>query len=227
MQWAIGTNKPLVTNGVALAQGDTSVAPRTAIGFKDGGKTMFLLITDGRQTQVALGTTLKQTADMLVALGADTGLNLDGGGSTTLVARPLGGDTATLRNTPSDGSQRADPAGIGLFVTPGDGKVDSLVVTPSGDDARVFPGLHRTLTRDRASTIIRSPSRPTTSRGRPAPPAATCTPRRTPRTTSPSRRPPARSSRTPRSASCTRCARSSSRAAACRSPTRPRTSRRR
>ena len=144
MQWAIGTNKPLVTNGVALAQGDTSIAPRTAIGFKDGGKTMFLLITDGRQTQVALGTTLKQTADMLVALGADTGLNLDGGGSTTLVARPLGGDQATLRNTPSDGTQRADPTGIGLFVTPGDGKVDSLAVTPA--DARVFPGLHRTLT---------------------------------------------------------------------------------
>jgi hypothetical protein len=145
MQWAIGTNKPLVTNGVALAQGDTSVAPRTAIGFKDGGKTMFLLITDGRQTQVT-GTTLKQTADMLVALGADTGLNLDGGGSTTLVARPLGGDQATLRNTPSDGNQRADPTGIGLFVSPGDGKADSLVVTPSGDDARIFPGLHRTLT---------------------------------------------------------------------------------
>jgi exopolysaccharide biosynthesis protein len=145
MQWAIGTNKPLVTNGVALAQGDTSIAPRTAIGFKDGGKTMFLAITDGRQTQVT-GTTLRQTADMLVALGADTGLNLDGGGSTTLVARPLGGEVATLRNTPSDGNQRADPAGIGLFVTPGDGKVNSLVVSPSSEDARVFPGLHRTLT---------------------------------------------------------------------------------
>jgi 3',5'-cyclic AMP phosphodiesterase CpdA len=142
MQWAIGTNKPLVTNGVALAEGDTSVAPRTAIGFKDGGRTMFLLITDGRQTQVT-GTTLKQTADMLVALGADTGLNLDGGGSTTLVARPLGGDQATLRNTPSDGHERSDPAGIGLFVTPGDGKADKLIV---GTDARIFPGLHRTLT---------------------------------------------------------------------------------
>ncbi|WP_051325134.1 phosphodiester glycosidase family protein [Candidatus Solirubrobacter pratensis] len=144
MQWAIGTNKPLIQNGVAVPQGDTSVAPRTAIGFKDGGKTMFLLITDGRQTQVT-GTTLAQTAQMLLDLGADTGLNLDGGGSTTLVARPLGGTSATLRNTPSDGTERADPTGIGLFVSPGDGKVDSLVVNPSGDDARVFPGLHRTL----------------------------------------------------------------------------------
>ena len=116
MQWAIGTNKPLVQNGVLTPQGDKSVAPRTAIGFKDGGKTMFLLITDGRQTNAALGTTLEQTGQMLLDLGADTGLNLDGGGSTTLVARPLGGTSATLRNTPSDGQERADPTGIGLFV---------------------------------------------------------------------------------------------------------------
>jgi hypothetical protein len=73
MQWAIGTNKPLIQNGVAVPQGDTSVAPRTAIGFKDGGRTMFLLITDGRQTHAALGTTLAQTAQMLLDLGADTG----------------------------------------------------------------------------------------------------------------------------------------------------------
>jgi hypothetical protein len=139
MQWAIGTNKPLVTNGVLVPQGDTSVA----IGFKDGGKTMFLLITDGRQTNAALGTTLEQTGQMLLDLGADTGLNLDGGGSTTLVARPLGGTTATLRNTPSDGQERADPTGVGLFVEPGDGKVSSLAVSP--EDPRVFPGLHRTI----------------------------------------------------------------------------------
>jgi hypothetical protein len=141
MQWAIGTNKPLVRNGVALAQGDTSVAPRTAIGFKDGGRTMFLLITDGRQTQVA-GTTLAQTANMLIALGADTGLNLDGGGSTTLVAAAEGTGTATVRNTPSDGQERSDPTGIGLFVAPGDGKADKLILPT---DQRVFPGLHRTL----------------------------------------------------------------------------------
>ena len=75
---------------------------------------------------------------MLLDLGADTGLNLDGGGSTTLVARPLGGTTATLRNTPSDGQERADPTGIGLFVAPGDGKVGSLAVSP--EDAARLPG---------------------------------------------------------------------------------------
>ena len=144
MQWAIGTNKPLIQNGVAVPQGDTSVAPRTAIGFKDGGKTMFLLITDGRQTNAALGTTLAQTAQMLLDLGADTGLNLDGGGSTTLVARPLGGTSATLRNTPSRRTGTCRPDRHRPVRQPGSGKVDSLAVSP--EDPRVFPGLHRTLT---------------------------------------------------------------------------------
>src|SRR5262249_60857323 len=91
----------------------------------------------GRQPATALGTTLTQTAQMLKALGADTGLNLDGGGSTTLVARPLGTNSATVRNTPSDGQERADPTGIGLFVTPGSGKPEKLLLPP---DPRAVPG---------------------------------------------------------------------------------------
>src|SRR5262249_8009500 len=113
------------------------------IGFKDGGKTMFLLITDGRQPATALGTSLTQTAQMLKDLGADTGLNLDGGGSTTLIARPLGTTTATVRNTPSDRQERAHPTGTALLVTPGSGKPEKLI---RPQDARVFPGLHAPLT---------------------------------------------------------------------------------
>src|SRR5262249_15719712 len=111
MQWAIGTNKPLIVGGVPVNQTDTSLAPRTAIGFKEGGKRMMLLMTDGRQ-DVVPGTTLRQTADLLIALGAEWGVNLDGGGSTTLVARPLGADAVSVRNTPSDGHERSDPSGI-------------------------------------------------------------------------------------------------------------------
>ena len=44
MQFTIGGNQPLVRDGVAAAdsQLDTAIHPRTAIGFKDGGKTMLL-----------------------------------------------------------------------------------------------------------------------------------------------------------------------------------------
>ena len=52
-------------------------------------------------------------------------------------------DHRDLRNTPSDGQERADPTGVGVFVTTGSGKVDELLVTP--EEPRVFPGLRRTL----------------------------------------------------------------------------------
>ena len=68
---------------------------------------MLLAIADGRQSLV-LGPTRAQMGELMASLGADTALNLDGGGSTTLVARALGGLDPTVRNVPSDGSERFD-----------------------------------------------------------------------------------------------------------------------
>lgn len=144
LSFAVGGRQILVKDGVPQPEsvvGTDGNAPRTAIGFKDGGKTMLLAIADGRQSLV-LGPTRAQMGELMAALGADTALNLDGGGSTTLVARPLGGLDATVRNVPSDGSERSDPNGVGLFLRPGDGTLHSLTVSAQ---ERVFPGLHRGL----------------------------------------------------------------------------------
>ena len=143
LQFAIGGNEVLVRDGQVVGR-DQSVHPRTAIGFKDGGRTMLLFVADGRQTQV-LGMTTQKVAELLRDAGAETAMNLDGGGSTTLVARPLGDTRAAVRNTPSDGAERHDPNGVGLFVSAGSGQAEQLVLSPSGEQARVFPGLHRTL----------------------------------------------------------------------------------
>ncbi|MEV4420617.1 phosphodiester glycosidase family protein [Patulibacter sp. NPDC049589] len=156
LQFAIGADTQLVTGGVAQNIGDTAIAPRTAIGFKDGGRTLIMQTVDGPGGTGNGGVTLTKEAQMMADLGAQTAVNLDGGGSTTMVARALGDTSATVRNVPSDGTGRSDPNGVGLFVTPGDGQVDDLVLdaaVPAGktdDDssreATVFPGLHRTLT---------------------------------------------------------------------------------
>ena len=144
MQFTVGGNQPLVRDGQPLpdSQLETAIHPRTAIGFKDGGKTLLLVTADGRQDPV-LGVSLRRLARFMADLGAETALNLDGGGSTTMVARPLGEDEVTIRNRPSDGSERFDPNGVGVFVTPGSGAADELVISP--EEPRVFPGLHRTL----------------------------------------------------------------------------------
>jgi hypothetical protein len=147
MQFAIGSNRELVRDGVARPDSelDNAVHPRTVIGFKDGGRTMLLVTNDGRQSPVN-GMTMRELAAFMVRMGAETAWNLDGGGSTTMVARPLGEDAVTVRNSPSDGSERLDPNGVGVFVAAGSGQVTQLVVTPGKDEARVYPGLHRTLT---------------------------------------------------------------------------------
>ncbi|PZF80009.1 phosphodiester glycosidase family protein [Jiangella anatolica] len=147
MRFVIGSNRELVRDGVARPDSelDTAVHPRTVIGFKDDGRTMLLVTNDGRQSPVN-GMTMRELARFMVRLGAEQAWNLDGGGSTSMVARPLGEDTATVRNSPSDGSERPDPNGVGLFVAPGNGRPKQLVITPGEEDARAFPGLHRTLT---------------------------------------------------------------------------------
>jgi hypothetical protein len=68
--------------------------PRAALGLTDGGR-LLAVACDGRADDEA-GLTLGELAAALVALGARSALNLDGGGSTSLVC---GG---RLRNTPRE-----------------------------------------------------------------------------------------------------------------------------
>jgi hypothetical protein len=58
--------------------------PRTVVAKMKDGK--FLMITvDGRQPGVSVGMTLQELAEYLLSLGAVDAMNLDGGGSTTMV----------------------------------------------------------------------------------------------------------------------------------------------
>lgn len=77
--------------------------PRTAVGIADGGRRLLLVVVDGRQRPYSDGMTLRELANLMLALGAPDVLNLDGGGSTAMVlAEP--GDAGGMRvvNTPSD-----------------------------------------------------------------------------------------------------------------------------
>jgi hypothetical protein len=143
LRFAIGAAHNLLSDGVVQPQGDESQAPRTAVGFTADRGTMILAVADGRQTSVP-GPRLAEMGELMKSVGADDAINLDGGGSSTLIARPLGAAAPTVRNTPSDGSERATPNGVGIFLAPGSGVADELLVTTSGGEPRVFPGLHHT-----------------------------------------------------------------------------------
>ena len=69
--------------------------PRTIIAWTKGGDIL-LVTVDGRRSRRSNGMNLREAAAFLRALGATDALNLDGGGSTTMVA---GGK---VLNVPSD-----------------------------------------------------------------------------------------------------------------------------
>lgn len=69
--------------------------PRTAVGINNDTTKLFLVTVDGRQLS-SLGMNLFELADLMLQLGVYQGINLDGGGSTTMVIRN------EVMNSPSD-----------------------------------------------------------------------------------------------------------------------------
>jgi hypothetical protein len=59
--------------------------PRAAVGVSDDA--LWVLACDGRRSRVDAGLTLGELAEAMLALGCREAMNLDGGGSTTLVHR--------------------------------------------------------------------------------------------------------------------------------------------
>ena len=60
--------------------------PRTAIGVRNDG-TLVLVTVDGRQPKKSVGMTIPELAALMLELGCEEAMNLDGGGSTTMVIR--------------------------------------------------------------------------------------------------------------------------------------------
>ncbi|MCI2417431.1 phosphodiester glycosidase family protein [Saccharopolyspora sp. K220] len=149
MSFAVGGNTVLLRDGVVQPQDDQAVHPRTSVGFSADGRKMFLVTIDGR-TRESRGMTYQELGAFMKELGADDALNLDGGGSSTLVAREAGEPGVDVENDPSDGAERPVPNGLALFAAQGSGRLTGMRVVPAADEedeslSRVFPGLTRKL----------------------------------------------------------------------------------
>ena len=85
-------------------------APRTALGVTASGE-LLLVTVNGRQSNISIGMTLEELAELMRQLGAVDAMNLDGGGSSTMVVRGI------VLNAPSDGTPR--PVSNALLVWSG------------------------------------------------------------------------------------------------------------
>lgn len=84
--------------------------PRTAIAtIKDG--RLLIVTVDGRQPGTSVGMPLLELAGLLLEFGGADGINLDGGGSTTMVVN------GKLMNTPSDQTGER-PVSDALLILP-------------------------------------------------------------------------------------------------------------
>lgn len=109
----VGGKAQFSDKGVTYKPGEfRGVNPRTAVGLDKNGKRLIVLVVDGR-SELSRGMTYGQLAAEMVRLGAWTAINLDGGGSSTLVMRDASGQLKVL-NRPSDGRERAVANALGL-----------------------------------------------------------------------------------------------------------------
>ena len=115
---AITGNALLVKKGQLLVSDDGEMHPRTAVGVDRDNKELILLVVDGRQS-FSRGYTMVELGREMLRHGAEDALNLDGGGSTTLVARRKG--ALRVLNSPSDGAQRPVPNGLEVIYDPAAG----------------------------------------------------------------------------------------------------------
>ena len=90
--WGIAGKDALVINSRSMIKYDTPAYARTAVATNKKGDKLWLIVVDGKQPFYSEGATLQELAEIALGIGADSALNLDGGGSTTLA---IANDSAT------------------------------------------------------------------------------------------------------------------------------------
>jgi len=80
--------------------------PYTACALSADGKTLIMLVEDGRRPGTYDGMTGTEIANVLIEMGGYQGMMFDGGGSTTMAIN------GSVVNSPSDGSERKVAAAL-------------------------------------------------------------------------------------------------------------------
>ncbi|MBR6408230.1 MAG: phosphodiester glycosidase family protein [Clostridia bacterium] len=107
---AVGASIWLVKDGKIAVTATSNYynqrASRTAVGITYDGRVV-LMVLDGRQEPFSCGGSSIEIAQIMLDAGCVKAINLDGGGSSTYVAKLEGSDTCSVVNRPSDGYERS------------------------------------------------------------------------------------------------------------------------
>ena len=137
IQEAVGGNPFLVKDGVSVAQKSEAYYKnrhsRTCVGITAEGKVV-LMVLDGRQEPFSAGGSMEELAQIMLDAGCVTAINLDGGGSTTFVAKQEGSDAISVVNRPSDGYERSVSSSLMVVSTaPASTEFDHALITSPYD----------------------------------------------------------------------------------------------
>jgi hypothetical protein len=110
----------LVWTGEAVGGLDNSEKdPRTAVGLNRAGNKLIIIVVDGRQSGYSEGVTDAEMAQLLLEQKVYSGMNMDGGGSSTLVIEGEEGQPEVLNSPIHNGVVgRLRPVGnhLGFFL---------------------------------------------------------------------------------------------------------------
>ncbi|MBR4953597.1 MAG: phosphodiester glycosidase family protein, partial [Oscillospiraceae bacterium] len=139
-----GFGEFVVKDGKVVGSAAASDAPRTSVGITATGRVVLMCI-DGRQAPRSSGASLQDVGYIMKEAGCVVAINLDGGGSTTFVARQPGSDELTIMNKPSDGYPRNVSTNLLIYSTaPSSTAFDHAVIESNYDYATVGSSVQMT-----------------------------------------------------------------------------------
>lgn len=138
---ALGGGTALVINGQVanFTQVITGNHPRTAVGITKDRQQLIMVTVDGRH-QSYKGVDGQALAKLMIELGSHEAIVMDGGGSTTMIARSLGEFNPKLVNYPSDGGERRIINGLAVVSKAGETELEGIKVQISHNKSFVGVG---------------------------------------------------------------------------------------
>ncbi len=157
---AVGGGSIIVSKGKALKTFTHTVSgynPRTAIGTDKTGTKLYLVAVDGRQ-QTSRGMTMEELASLMENLGCYTAVNLDGGGSTNMIASSVFNSQLETVNSPTENRKVINA--IGVTHNKETGKTTGIKIKSDkdimfiGESANITASTHDEFLRPTGETVV-------------------------------------------------------------------------